>query len=97
MLRISSISKPEGICLQLEGSLTASWVDELRRTVDSTLAQSSNVLLDLQHLWYVDQAGVELLRDLVVRRRLVPVNGSPFIRAQLETDSGGPGSGVNSC
>ncbi len=87
VLKISAIRKPEGTWLQLEGSLTGSWVDELRRTAERALANSQAVLLDLQHLWYMDLEGAALIRELLARR-VVPMNGSPFIKSQLEMNTG---------
>lgn len=87
MLKISAIRKPEGTWLQLEGSLTGSWVDELRRAAEHALADSQAVLLDLQQLWYVDLEGAALIRELLARR-VVPMNGSPFIKRQLEVNPG---------
>ncbi len=91
MLRISTIPNSNGTCFQLEGSLTGSWVEELRRAVEQALAQSPAVLLDLQQLWYIDPDGVALLRDLGTRR-VAHVNGSPFIQRQLETGSAADGT-----
>jgi ABC-type transporter Mla MlaB component len=88
VLKISAIRKPEGTWLQLEGSLTGSWVDELRRTAERALANSQAVLLDLQQLWYMDLEGVALIRELLARQ-VVPMNGSPFIKRQLEMNPGG--------
>ncbi len=88
MLKISVIRKPEGTWLQLEGSLTGSWVDELRHTAERALANSQAVLLDLRQLWYMDLQGVALIRELL-GRRVVPMNGSPFIKSQLEISPGG--------
>jgi anti-anti-sigma regulatory factor len=87
VLKISKIAKPEETWLQLEGSLTGSSADELRLAVELALAESPAVLLDLQQLRYADPQGVALIRELLVRR-VVPVNGSPFIKTQLEMSSG---------
>ncbi|MEO8125651.1 MAG: hypothetical protein ABI822_01090 [Bryobacteraceae bacterium] len=74
--------------LHLEGSLSGSWVDELRRTAEGAQANSEVVLLDLQQLWYMDLEGVALMRELL-GRRVVLMNGSAFIKRQLGINPGG--------
>jgi anti-anti-sigma regulatory factor len=72
----------------LQGSLTGSWVDELRSTAEGAMANSPVVLLDMQQLWYMDLEGVALIRELLAGRvRLM--NTSPFIERQLEMNAGG--------
>jgi ABC-type transporter Mla MlaB component len=87
VLKISKISKVDETRLQLDGSLTESWADELRLAVEGALSESPAVLLDLQQLRYADPQGVALIRQFM-ERRVVVVNGSPFIKAQLEMADG---------
>ena len=84
MLRISVIhDSEETIRLQVEGSLVGPWVDELRRQRDEAMSHARTVVLDLEKLWYVDAAGVVLLRDLA-KGRVARLNCSAFIGQQLQ-------------
>lgn len=83
MLKISITRKIEGAWLQVEGSLTGSWVEELRQAAEEALEKSSSVTLDLERLRYLDLEGAALLRALAARRVLL-VNASLFISRQLQ-------------
>lgn len=84
MLRISVIhDSNETIRLQVEGSLVGPWVDVLRRQSDEALARAKTVALDLEKLWFIDAAGVVLLRDLAARR-VAHLNCSTFISQQVK-------------
>lgn len=84
MLRISVIDdSEETIRLQVEGSLVGPWVDELRRQSDEAMSRARTVELDLDQLWFIDAAGVVLLRDLA-DRRVVYLGCSTFISQQLQ-------------
>ena len=85
-LKISVIPQPAGNWLQLEGSLSGSWVGELEQIIDDLLKQSPSLTLDLE-LWYVDLEGAAFLRALAVRA-VIPVNASEFISRQLEIPNG---------
>lgn len=84
MLRISIIDDTgETIRVSAEGSLVGPWVEELRRLSDELLSHDKTITLDLQKVWFVDQMGVALLRDLAMKS-VTHINSSPFINQQLK-------------
>lgn len=52
--------------LKVEGKLLGPWVAELARACDELPCSLASVSLDLSELNYVDIAGLELLRGLVL-------------------------------
>jgi ABC-type transporter Mla MlaB component len=87
VLRISVIHNTEDtIRLQVEGSLVGPWVDELRRQSDEAMSRARTVELDLDKLWFIDAAGVVLLRDLA-DGRVDYLNCSTFISQQLRENN----------
>jgi anti-anti-sigma regulatory factor len=88
MLRISILAESDtAVRLQLEGSLTGAWVEELSRLSEAALADSKRVALDLEKLRFVDRQGALLLRRLATRQ-VAHLNCSPFIRQHLEREIG---------
>lgn len=84
MLRISVNHRSESdICLQLEGRIVGPWVEELRRLSEEALAQGKSVSVDLEKVWYVDQQGIALLRDLA-QKQVPQLNCSAFVSQQLK-------------
>lgn len=84
VLRISAVQESDGsIQLQLEGRLVGPWVEELRKQSERALTDSRSVSLDLGKLWFADQEGVALLRDLA-QHKVSHFNCSTFISQQLK-------------
>ncbi|HEX4143062.1 MAG TPA: hypothetical protein VHY91_05895 [Pirellulales bacterium] len=68
MLRISDVSGQEGVpTLKVEGKLRGPWVAELARACDQRQSSGAGLSLDLAAVYFVDGAGVELLRGLLAR------------------------------
>ena len=68
MLRISKVNDQNGIpTLKAEGTLRGPWVAELARACDELQTSRGELSLDLSAVYFVDAAGVELLRGLVER------------------------------
>ena len=68
MLRISQVKGDDLIpTLRVEGKLRGPWVAELARACDELQGSLGRVSLDLSAVTFVDTAGVELLRLLLVR------------------------------
>jgi ABC-type transporter Mla MlaB component len=67
MLRITDLDSSEGSVLKLEGRVAGEAIGELRRVVDSRLAASGRLGLDLAAVTFVDTGGVSLLLGLVDR------------------------------
>ena len=87
MLKISRINATEeSTTLQLEGSVSGAWVDELRQLADITLAEGKSLIIDCCGVSFSDFQGQALVRELLARKvRLI--NCSPFFQSQLEPGS----------
>ena len=88
MLRISEQSNqdPDARTLVVEGRAVGPWVEELASAARAALAKASHLIVDLQHVSFLDPQAVALLRDLEARGCAL-VGGSPFIDAQLRAGS----------
>lgn len=86
MLRITEEQTRENtLVLQLEGQLVGPWVLELTRLCEASVAQGRGFSIDLALLSFADRNGISLLKDLRDRGTAV-INGSPFLREQLNED-----------
>ena len=84
MLRISIVEDSEqSVRLVLEGRVVGPWVSELRKQSEQMLSEAKNVTLDLGKVWFVDQSGAALLKELA-NRQVEQVNCSIFISQQLK-------------
>jgi hypothetical protein len=81
MLRITEQRQPAGksATLVVEGRLAGPWVDELRA---SAAPHQNSLALDLGGLSYADEAGVELLNQLVAGGAEV-VRSTAYVAALL--------------
>ena len=98
MLRITVVeSSSESARLRVEGRLVGRWVEELRRSYEvHALNAGIRLTLDLGDVSFVDDAGIELLKQLH-SCRVTFVSPSPFVAEQLKNmppcgDTGTPGS-----
>jgi anti-anti-sigma regulatory factor len=85
MLRVTVVeSSRSAVTLRVEGRVTGSWVDELRRTCDvHTVPDAVQLSLDLADVSFADGAGIVLLKEL--RSRGVGlVRTNPFMAEQLK-------------
>src|SRR6202041_1761326 len=85
MLRITVVeSSRSAVTLRVEGRITGSWVEELRRACDaSDLSNEVHLSLELAEVSFTDAAGIELLKEL--RSRGVSlVRTNPFMADQLK-------------
>jgi ABC-type transporter Mla MlaB component len=66
MLRLIPMAGSSSVdTFKLEGKLMGPWVSEVRDAFAHLKDRSTRTCLDLSDLTFVDQAGAELLRDLV--------------------------------
>jgi hypothetical protein len=86
VLRITAGKSDEDtLILQLEGQLIGPWVTELDRLCEESAAHGCQFSIDLTAVSFADRHGISLLKYL--RGRGTPVlNGSPFLREQLNED-----------
>jgi len=83
MLRITVVeSSASAVTLRVEGRITGSWVEELRRACDVRTDQVQ-LSLELTEVLFADAAGIELLKEL--RSRGVGLERTnPFMAEQLK-------------
>ncbi len=68
MLRITQTNVLESIkTFKLDGKLLEPWVLEVRQVCTANQTTPDQIRLDLSGLTYADQAGTQLLKDLVHR------------------------------
>jgi anti-anti-sigma regulatory factor len=82
MLRISVHNESQTLTFQLEGRLTAAWLEELAECWHRELSNAGapNIRVDLTALTFVDGAGKKYLQSL--HRQ-----GARFVTADCETQS----------
>ncbi len=84
MLRISLVEAPdEAVTLRLEGQVRGPWVEALRISCESLLAEGSALILDLTEVSFIDLDGVALCRCLR-DRKVSFLHCSPFVAEQLK-------------
>jgi len=72
MLRIITVEMESGTkALQLSGSISDEWVQELRECCETWLAAGNVVTLDLKDVQYADHAGLALISQLRSRNVIV--------------------------
>ena len=84
MLRITIMTRPEGVTVALEGRLAGPWVDELVQCWKAlTATQDGSVCVQLDAVTFVDAAGKELLRTMHEEGATLAASGC-MTRAILE-------------
>ena len=84
VLRISVIkSSCKEVVLKLEGDLSEAEVSVLEQEGDYWLEQTSRLMLNLQELRHIDEAGIALMQHWVGKRITLQYS-SPFLRELLE-------------
>ena len=83
MLKITrAASSNQEIILQLDGSVTGQWVELLRKSAESVLAEGLRLTLDLENICFIDCEGLALIKSLIghgVRQANAPL----FVVEQL--------------
>ena len=88
MLRITTIEmEPGTTALQLSGSISGVWVQELQDCCETLLAKGSAVNLDLSDVQYADVAALELLSKLKSRKVAV-VGWTPLVARLFDAHEG---------
>jgi len=84
MLKIVTIDMESGIKeLQLSGSISGAWVQELLECCETWLTAGNAVALDLKDVQYADYDGLELISKLK-SRNVVVVRSTPLIAGLLK-------------
>jgi anti-anti-sigma regulatory factor len=85
MLRITVVeSSTSVVSLRVEGRITGSWVEELRRACDAhTFLDEVQLSLELADVSFADAAGIVLLKELRTRG-VGLVRATPYLAEQLK-------------
>ena len=83
MLKITRVAESnQEITLQLDGRVTGQWVDLLRESAESVLAQGLRLTLDLENICFIDCDGLALIKGLM-GQGVRQVNAPLFVADQL--------------
>ena len=83
MLKITRVAPSnQEITLQLDGRVTGQWVDLLRESAESVLAEAMRLTLDLKNICFIDCEGLALIKSLM-GRGVQQVNAPLFVAEQL--------------
>lgn len=84
MLKITRVAESnQEITLQLDGRVTGQWVDLLRESAESVLAQGLRLTLDLENICFIDCEGLAVIKDLI-RRGARQMNAPLFVAEQIK-------------
>jgi hypothetical protein len=85
MLRITVVeSSRSAVSLRVEGRITGSWVEELRRACDAhTFLDEVQLSLELADVSFADAAGIVLLKELRTRG-VGLLRATPYLAEQLK-------------
>ncbi len=83
MLKITRVgSLDQEVTLQLDGRVTGAWVELLRQSASSVLAEGARLTLDLRNIYFIDCEGVELIKSLI-DRGVRQVSAPLFVAEQI--------------
>ena len=84
MLKITRVVHPnQEIALKLDGSVTGQWIELLRESAESVLAEGLRLTLDLENICFIDCEGLALIKSLM-REGVRHVNAPLFVAEQLK-------------
>jgi anti-anti-sigma regulatory factor len=83
MLKITRVgSLDQEVTLQLDGRVTGPWVELLRQSAESVLAEGAGLTLDLRNICFIDCEGVVLIKSLI-DRGVRQANAPLFVAEQI--------------
>jgi anti-anti-sigma regulatory factor len=82
--------EPEKLIMKLEGKMVGAWVSECRRawTTLSSSVSTGKLALDLRGLTFVDESGLDLLREIYRATRADIMTNSPLTKHFAEQTRG---------
>ena len=84
MLKITRVVQPnEDIALKLDGSVSGQWIELLRESAESVLAEGLRLTLDLENICFIDCEGLALIKSLM-GQGVRQVNAQLFVAEQLK-------------
>ena len=82
MLKITRVGSLQQVTLQLDGRVTGPWVELLRQSAESVLAEGLRLTLDLENICFIDCEGLALIKSLMGRGAR-QVNAPLFVAEEL--------------
>lgn len=83
MLKITKVATSnQEITLQLDGRVTGQWIELLRDSAESVLAEEMRLSLDLKNICFIDCEGLAVIKSLM-GRGVRQVNAPLFVAEQL--------------
>ena len=67
MLKITKVASTTEITLQLDGRVNGPWIELLRESAESVLAEGLQLTLDLENTCFIDCDGLALIKSLMGR------------------------------
>jgi ABC-type transporter Mla MlaB component len=84
MLKITRVaSSNQEITLQLDGRVTGQWIELLRESAESVLAEGLRLTLDWANICFIDCEGLALIKGLI-GRGVRQVNAPLFVAEQIK-------------
>jgi len=84
MLKITRVVQPnQDITLKLDGSVSGQWIELLRESAESVLAEGLRLTLDLENICFIDCEGLALIKNLM-GQGVRQVNAPLFVAEQLK-------------
>jgi ABC-type transporter Mla MlaB component len=83
MLKITRVvMSNREITLQLDGSVTGQWIELLRQSAESVLAERLQLTLNLENICFIDCEGLALIKSLM-GQGVLQMNAPLFVAEQL--------------
>ena len=83
MLKITRVAESnQNITLQLDGSVAGPWIELLRASAESVLAEGLQLTVDLENICFIDCEGLALINSLL-GQGVQQVNAPLFVAEQL--------------
>ena len=82
MLKITRAESNQEVILQLDGSVTGPWIELLRASAESVLAEGRQLTIDLENICFIDCEGLALIKSLL-GQGVQQVNAPLFVAEQL--------------
>jgi ABC-type transporter Mla MlaB component len=70
------------ITLRLDGSVTGQWIELLRQSAESVLAEGLQLTLNLENISFIDCEGLALIKSLM-GQGVLQINAPLFVAEQL--------------
>jgi hypothetical protein len=84
MLKITRVrSVSHEVTLQLDGRVTGQWIELLRESAESVLAEGLQLTLDWENICFIDCEGLALIKNLR-RRGVRQINAPLFVAEQIK-------------